>query len=360
MLLESVRGLTASGANVVVALPQQGELVPHLLSAGARVVIIPMLVLRKALLRPANWPHLFAAASRGFAAAVRLLRRIRPDVVLVNTVTLPQWPVASAITRTQCVTHIHEAEASGSPMLNRAVYLPHLLSEQTIVNSAFTRQTMGRAFSRLADRSTLVWNGVEGPSDPRGPRTELNAVHLLYVGRLSPRKGPDIAIAALSVLRGRGCDADLTLLGSAFTGYEWFEKKLRDEVDAQGLTDHVEFAGFTEDVWPVFAASDLVLVPSLFDEPFGNVAVEGVLAERPVVASGTSGLREAVGDYPSAVLVPPGDAERLADAVESIVRAWPEMAARTAASSAAARSRHAPHEYHRAVSRIVIGEPHAS
>ena len=66
------------------------------------------------------------------------------------------------------------------------------------------------------------------------------------------------------------------------------------------------FSGFTDDVWAHLAAADLVLVPSQGDEPFGNTAVEAMLAARPVVVSSSSGLDEAVAGYGSAQRVAAG------------------------------------------------------
>ena len=74
-----------------------------------------------------------------------------------------------------------------------------------------------------------------------------------------------------------------------------FGEQLRDQA-ADGDLD-VDFAGFDSWIWPHLARADVVLVPSRFDEPFGTAAVEAVLALRPVIASNSSGLREAAGGY---------------------------------------------------------------
>ncbi|MFI5245728.1 MAG: glycosyltransferase, partial [Gemmatimonadales bacterium] len=68
-------------------------------------------------------------------------------------------------------------------------------------------------------------------------------------------------------------------------------------------------------------------------EPFGRVIVEGMLAGRPVIATRAGGVTEIVDDE-TAVLVPPGDAGALAEAIESLASA-PARAARLAARGAA-------------------------
>jgi glycosyltransferase involved in cell wall biosynthesis len=182
-------------------------------------------------------------------------------------------------------------------------------------------------------------------------------VRLLFVGRLSPRKGPQVAVATLQELLARGVDARLQLLGSVFEGYEWFEDELRTTVADAGLTDRVEFLGFRSPVWPTLAASDVVLVPSVMEESFGLTAVEAVLAARPLVVSDGSGLREATAGYASAQAVEPGDAVRWADAVQRVVADWDTFRRAAVSDAAEARARHAQRHYTDQLVAVVAALP---
>jgi glycosyltransferase involved in cell wall biosynthesis len=88
-----------------------------------------------------------------------------------------------------------------------------------------------------------------------------------------------------------------------------------------GTTGAVVFAGFRPSVWDSLAAADIAIVPSRV-EPFGNVAVEAMLAGRPVVASATQGLLEIVKDGDNGLLVPPDDPVALADALQRLLDDW--------------------------------------
>jgi glycosyltransferase involved in cell wall biosynthesis len=353
MLLESAIGLVEAGARVVVALPSSGLLVPELRAAGAEVVIIPMLVLRKVLLTPRGLPRLFRDTFRGLGAAWRLIGRVRPDVVYVSTIIIPQWPLIARLRRTRSVSHVHEAEASGNRLVNGILYSPHLASERTIVNSAFSLETIRAALPALARRADVVYNGVASPPHPLSPRPRIEqALRVLYVGRLSPRKGPDLVIEAASKLQAAGREVEVTLLGAVFEGYEWFERELRDQAVAAGVS--VDFAGFHSEIWPFLAEADVLLVPSRVDEPFGNTAVEGILALRPVIASNSSGLREAAGGYTTAQLVTPGDAESIATGLIEIHTRWDEIVSTVADSRAEALRRHAPDVYRSSITAHVL------
>ena len=107
---ESVRAFTEAGWQVTVTLPDDGELVPILREAGADVVFCPTPVLRKAALRPAGLCTLLADTARAIAPMTRLLRRVRPDLVYVNTVTVPAWLAMAKLLGKRVVAHVHEAE----------------------------------------------------------------------------------------------------------------------------------------------------------------------------------------------------------------------------------------------------------
>lgn len=357
MLLESAIGLVGTGARVVVALPGRGLLDRELRAAGAEVVIIPMLVLRKVLLTPRGLPMLFRDTFRGLGAAWRLLGALRPDAVYISTIIIPQWPIVARLRGVRAVSHVHEAEASGSRLVNRMLYSPHLASHRTLVNSRFALETIRAALPRLADRAQVVYNGVASPDTPVAPRTMIDSpLRVLYVGRLSPRKGPDLVIEAASRLHEAGRPVEVTLLGAAFEGYEWFEKQLREQADVSGV--RVDFAGFHSNVWPFLASADVLVAPSRIDEPFGNTAVEGVLALRPVIASDSSGLREAAGGYSTSKLVPAGDAEAIADALVSLADGWERVVTEADENRAEALQRHAPGTYRTAVVRAVFEGAH--
>lgn len=346
VLLATVDALRDSGRAVVVALPAPGPLVAELQARGARVSYCPSPVLRKSALRPAGALRLVGGAARSVIPGVRLIRSSDAEIILVNTITIPLWLVLAKLLGRRSLCHVHEAEGSASLVVRRAVAAPLLLADRLVSNSQFSRSVLVGAFSTLGDRTTVVPNAVPGPVEGEIARSALaGGLRLLFVGRLSPRKGPDVAIAALALLRAAGVDAKLDLVGAVFPGYEWFAAELAADVAARNLADSVTFHGFQSDVWPFLAAADVVVVPSKADEPFGNTAVEAVLASRPVVVSATSGLLEAVDGYVTARCVAPDDAGALATALHEVIDQWPSLRLLAAQDAALARQRHDPARY---------------
>src|SRR6185312_16562479 len=90
--------------------PQDGPLSGPLRATGADVAIVPTVVLRKAFMSPLGLLRLVAATASTLPAMLRAIRRSRPDVVYVNTVTIPLWLMAARLMRKPVMCHVHEAE----------------------------------------------------------------------------------------------------------------------------------------------------------------------------------------------------------------------------------------------------------
>ncbi|SDF12235.1 Glycosyltransferase involved in cell wall bisynthesis [Blastococcus fimeti] len=345
VLLESATAL-ATAFDVTVALPGPGPLVRELEGRGLRVVQVRMPVLRNAAMRPRGALRLLADAVLGALPALRLIRRHGRAGVYVNTLTLPSWPLLARLAGSPSLCHVHEAEASQPRLLRMGMALAPALSDRIVANSRFTLDVLCEVAPRLRRRSVVVYNAVDGPEGIDPARAELEGpLRLLYVGRLSPRKGPQVAVGVLQELVRRGVDARLELVGSVFEGYEWFEAELRDTVGTGGLTERVDFLGFRADVWNSLGTADVVLVPSVAEESFGLTTVEAVLAARPLVVSDTSGLREAAAGYTSVQALPPGEVAEWADAVQRVAGEWPRFRAAAVDDAGEARRRHAPERY---------------
>jgi glycosyltransferase involved in cell wall biosynthesis len=362
VLLETVRALADEGVHVVVALPSTGPLVDQILVHGGVVAHCPSPIARKSALRPAGALRLVADVLRGVPAGLRLLRRVKPDVVFVNTLTIPLWIVLGRLTGRVVVCHVHEGERSAPALLRAGLAAPLLLAHRLAVNSRFSLDVLAESWPPLRRKATVVYNPIVVPAEAVAARDALDGpTRLLYIGRLSPRKGPAVALEALARLLDRGCDGRLDLVGSVFPGYEWFADELHATVAADArLGERVGFHGFVADVWPQLVGADIVLVPSRFDEPFGNTAVEAVVAARPAVVSATSGLLEAAGGYGSVVSVEPDRADAIADAVVAIRDDWGRYRALALADAVRARERHAPARYRAEIVQLVTGRAEPS
>jgi len=136
-------------------------------------------------------------------------------------------------------------------------------------------------------------------------------LRILALGRCVEKKGFDVLLDALAMLSPHAIE--LTLAGDG-------PLRARLEASARVLpaSVSVRFPGWCDDVAPLFAASDLFVLPSR-DEPFGIVVLEAMAAGVPIVATRTRGPLEIL-DSNTAFLVDIGDASALAQAIEAVIR----------------------------------------
>ena len=351
MALEGIAGLLEHGWTVLLAVPHDGPLVAEARRLGAETVLIDVPVLRKRLLRPAALLRFVLQSMRAGRRIDALLRTTRPDVVYVSTLTVPLWIIRARRRHVPVLCHVHESER-GSRLLQEALARPLMLADRVLVNSVFSRSGLVDVIPSLGERSTVVYNGVAGPPLASAPRRDLDGrLRLVYVGRVSPRKGVDVAIAALDILVRNGFDVGLDVVGGTFPGYEWYDEALRAQAIELGLGERVRFAGFQPTVWQALDRADIALVPSREAEPFGNTAVEALLAARPVVVSDIGGLGEAIEGFSSAIAVTPDDPLALAEAVVRIAANWPAFRRSAQAFAAMAARRFDPALYRERVAK---------
>lgn len=317
-LLESVTALVAARWRTTVAVPDDGPLVELLERRGATIRFVDFPVLRRMWASPGGVIRLAVASSAAVMRMRSLIRERRPSVVYVNTVTLPWWLAASRLAGVPAICHVHEAEVRDSLRMRKVLVAPLAAASLIIANGIPAQEEITTTMPRLGRKTRLVRNGVAPAPGALTDALLGSSVRLLVVGRLSPRKAPDVALEALSILRARGVDAQLELCGSAFAGYEWFVERLRARADEPDVRGHVTFSGYVNPIWPALARADVVVAPSL-GESFGNVVVQAMSARRPVVATAVQGHLDTVRDGVTGLLVPPSAATAISDAVERLL-----------------------------------------
>ncbi len=137
---------------------------------------------------------------------------------------------------------------------------------------------------------------------------------ILYVGRLSPEKGPDILIEAFRLLTTQTSNSARLLLVGKGQMSQFLERRVRD----YRLEDLAEFVGSVSDVQPYLQAADLFVLPSRA-EGLSVALLEAMACGLPVVATAVSGTVDVIHDGVNGLLVEPEDPEVLAQAIKRLL-----------------------------------------
>jgi glycosyltransferase involved in cell wall biosynthesis len=297
--------------------------------------------------------HVFSR--RNFVACRRVLEGFRPDIVSFwNHAFISYSPLLAArVAGVPAIVHL--SDTAVNPFRNpHAPRFPAWLAKagragfdfvlraarprRFVVPSAFLRDKFA-ATERLpaAPVHVLHWP-VEPTISGRAARRVARASwdRLLFVGTLIPEKGPHVLLAAFrEALRTRP-QLTLTLVGTGPQAYV-------DELTAVAGGLPVRFAGRLDRnaVIEAYESHDVLVFPSIWDEPFAVVPPEAMAMGLAVVASSAGGTPEAIVHERTGLLAAPGDVRELAEAVLRL-GCDPALARRLAAAGQAwARGEHA-------------------
>jgi D-inositol-3-phosphate glycosyltransferase len=185
------------------------------------------------------------------------------------------------------------------------------------------RRLYGNPRGRIEIDAPGVEHAFFAPGEQSGARRALDlpigSPVLLFVGRIQPLKGPDVAVRALAELRRP--DALLLIVGGA-SGLEGDHEvdRLQTLIDDLGIADQVRFVAPQPHhiLSTYYRAADVVVVPSR-SESFGLVALEASACGVPVVASGVGGLLTLVDHGETGYLVPDRSPSEFARCISEII-----------------------------------------
>ena len=271
-----------------------------------------------------SWKFVLPRLPLGWRELDRTVRRFQPHLLHANSAQAMLWmgPVASW---RGCPVVWHWRDFYGGrgvakSMAGRADVIV-AISEATLT---FAEKLLGPSSHHL----TLVRNGVADlplrnadhvAAVRRGLDIPPTGRLVVMAGQSIPRKGHAVLLEALAILTRTHPDLHAWLLclehdQKAAT----YTRQLRRLAVDLGCGPRVRITEGVEQIAPVLYAADVVAVPSL-REPFGRIAVEAMLAKRPLIASSVDGLKEIVTEDETGLLVPPGDPAGLASGLARIL-----------------------------------------
>lgn len=285
----------------------------------------------------------------------RVLRRHRIAVVHVNDGRGALLGAAAArLAGVPIVGHLHGELLFGG--MGR--WITERVPDRIVAVSEGARRTLS---PRAQRKATTVHNGMTAASRPTRPIPFLASLRARGVtvvccfATLTPFKGCHHLVEAVATLNARGWRDRLAVfwIGDTIQGHAGYAAWLARTIEARGI-DNLTFTGWHDSPFSFYPHADATVLPSVSEEDlvfdgrshrvvgsegFPITNLEAMSFGVPVVATRISGVPEQVEHDVTGLLVPPGDATALADAIEALLRA-PDAAramGRAGARRAAAR-----------------------
>ena len=312
--LQKVAGISGSEAHLLSLLPRLRE----------RGWDVRMLMLHQH--EPGAWEFARALTERGVPLDSMPLRT---DVDPVAFLRL----VAYLVRKRPALLHTHlvHAEAYGLPAgtiagvpvrfatkhgFNEFREAPYFgLADRAVASLAHVHIAISRGLARYLEEVEgfdgesfeIVHYGIDPDGEPQPYPGEER--RLLCVGRLIPIKGHIVLLRAFADAKRELPDLQLDIAGRGP-----LEPALKALVRELGIADSVHFLGHVSPIQAAIERAAVIVVPSM-GEGFGMVALEAMERARPVIAAEIGGLGELVRDGETGLLVPPGEAEPLREAI---------------------------------------------
>jgi D-inositol-3-phosphate glycosyltransferase len=138
------------------------------------------------------------------------------------------------------------------------------------------------------------------------------------LGRLDRQKGQEEFIRAIPPLIKKNGNLHFVIAGDESPGQEGFREYLRKTGDSLGVSGHLQFLPFTDEVPEFLSTLDIFLLPS-YSETFGFVLIEAMSMQKPVVATDSGGVPEIITDGVTGLLVPPRNPASISNALDRLI-----------------------------------------
>ncbi|MES2411900.1 MAG: glycosyltransferase family 4 protein [Bacteroidota bacterium] len=329
-LLSLVKGIDKKRFRAVVILPFDGPLKHELEKNGIKVVIAPVLKLYRKIFTPKNILRFFKDIRKAFTIVDELNKEFKFEFLYSNTLAVLLGIFYARKSKIKHLWHVHEIIESPGIFSKLFRYLLGLKLNTKIIYNSLATKVFWEVNTKISSRSLLIHNGLTVAGTPLSKaeiaevRKELfnagaSEIIIALVGRISRWKGQQILLNCFNALAKTHQNVKLVFVGSPPPNQEFFLSELQDRIEHLKLSDRVVLIPFTAEIEKIWQSIDIAIVPSTEPEPFGLVALEAMLAHKPVIGSNHGGLTEIIVNEQTGFLVEPNNENQLCAAIQKLV-----------------------------------------
>lgn len=323
-LLYLVVNLDKSKFFPIVILPNDGPLKIELEKKNIKVIIAPVLKLYRKMFTPSNLLKFIKDYFRGTKTIKTIKKEHKIDFIYSNTLAVLLGFFYCFFHKTKHIWHVHEIIESPTIFTKAFRFFLNNATNTVLIHNSIATSN----FWNCKGNNQVIWNGIatfpelENKEKETIRKTILNSsneIVFALVGRISRWKGQMLLLETFNELIKNHQNIKLVYIGSAPPNQEHFLDSLKEKIAEYNLTDNVEIIPFQENINQLWQSIDVAVVPSTEPEPFGMVAIEAMMAKKPVVAANHGGLTEIVVNNETGFLVEPNNKNDLQEALEKLI-----------------------------------------
>ncbi|MGC9016856.1 MAG: glycosyltransferase family 4 protein [Caldimicrobium sp.] len=228
--------------------------------------------------------------------AVKISQKTSFDLIHAHDwLTYPAGLFLKKIFKKPLIAHLHATEFDralgfGHPVIHEIEYLGLTYSDCVIAVSNYTKGIALEHYYLPSEKIQVVHNGFTAKEKIVKKIKKFKEPVILFLGRLTPQKGPTIFLEIAKKVLSTGIKARFVIAGAGE-----MERELMLEAGSMGIGTHIMFTGFLtrEEVEKALSLADIVVMPSP-SEPFGIVALEAMYFENALIISKQSGASEII------------------------------------------------------------------
>lgn len=310
----------------VVILPSDGPLKTALENENIKVDIAPVLKLYRKMFSPKNIFFFFKDIKKGIALLDQLNNKYHFKIVYSNTLAVLLGMIYAKKRSIKHLWHVHEIILH--PKMIASIF-PKILNKYAdiiVCNSNATKKNLVDRVSELNKKTIVIYNGIEGnvtfenyAISKEGFGFNQNDIVITLVGRINRLKGHKWLLNTYINFLLQKRNVKLLFVGSAVIGQENYLEEIEKIILENNLSQRVKIHPFTKTLDPIWKITDIAVIPSTEAESFGLVALEAMLAKKPVIASNHGGLMEIVVNDETGFLVEPKNEKALYEAILKLI-----------------------------------------
>lgn len=308
----------------VVILPFDGPLKTELEKENIKVVIAPVLKLYRKMFSPKNILKFFYDIKKGFKVLDELNKEYKFDLIYSNTLAVLLGMIYTRKRQIKHIWHVHEIIVHPKIIASTFPKLLNKYANLIICNSKSTQKNLTNRVKTLEQKSIVIYNAIESTmhNETKSKEEFGFASHdliLTLVGRISRLKGHKWLLNTYINQLSINSNIKLLFVGSPVENQEYYLEEIEEIILENKLVSRVKIIPFTKDLSTIWSITDIAIMPSTEAESFGLVALEAMLAKKPVIGSNHGGLTEILVDDETGFLVEPNNEAKLAEAISILI-----------------------------------------